>query len=140
VDGARKAVDGEPLTIEADLPAELVLPGDRRRLRQIVDNLLGNAVKYSPDGGTISIRLRPAGRAAELAVSDTGIGVSVDEREKMFTGLYRTSRARDQAIPGSGLGLTLSRAVVHRHHGTIELTDHEGPGTTVLVRLPLEAR
>jgi PAS domain S-box-containing protein len=140
VDGARKAVDGEPLTIEADLPGELVLPGDRRRLRQIVDNLLGNAVKYSPDGGTISIRLRPAGRAAELAVSDTGIGVSVDEREKMFTGLYRTSRARDQAIPGSGLGLTLSRAVVHRHHGTIELTDHEGPGTTVLVRLPLEAR
>jgi signal transduction histidine kinase len=66
--------------------------------------------------------------------------VSPDEREKMFTGLYRTSRARDKAIPGSGLGLTLSRAVVHRHHGTIELIDHQGPGSTIKVRLPLDAR
>jgi len=140
VDSARAAVDGEPLTISADLPDELVLPGDRRRLRQIVDNLLGNAVKYSPDGGRISVSLRPTGRAAELAVSDTGIGVSADEREKMFTGRYRTSRARDRTLPGSGLGLTLSRAVVHHHHGTIELTEHEGTGTTVLVRLPLDAR
>jgi signal transduction histidine kinase len=140
VNGNRAAVQGEPVTIEADLPDELVLPGDGKRLRQVVDNLLGNAVKYSPDGGRISVTLRVAGHAAELAISDTGIGVSVDEREKMFTGLYRTSRARDRAIPGSGLGLTLSRAVVHRHHGTIELTEHDGPGTTVLVRLPLHAR
>jgi PAS domain S-box-containing protein len=140
VSGNRAAVQGEPVTIDADLPDELVLPGDGKRLRQVVDNLLGNAVKYSPDGGRISVTLRVAGHAAELAISDAGIGVSVDEREKMFTGLYRTSRARDRAIPGSGMGLTLSRAVVHRHHGTIELTEHDGPGTTVLVRLPLHAR
>jgi signal transduction histidine kinase len=136
----RDAVTGEPVSIVDELPAELVLPGDRRRLRQVVDNLLGNAVKYSPDGGRIAVRLRTVGRAAELAVSDTGIGVSQEEREKMFTGLYRTSRARDRAIPGTGLGLTLSRAVVQRHHGSIELSEHEGPGTTVLVRLPLDAR
>ncbi|RSM52819.1 histidine kinase [Actinoplanes sp. ATCC 53533] len=136
----RDAVTGEPVSIVDELPAELVLPGDRRRLRQVVDNLLGNAVKYSPDGGRITVRLRTVGRAAELAVSDTGIGVSQEEREKMFTGLYRTSRARDRAIPGTGLGLTLSRAVVQRHHGSIELSEHEGPGTTVLVRLPLDAR
>jgi len=136
----RDAVTGEPVSIIDDVPAELVLPGDRRRLRQVVDNLLGNAVKYSPDGGRITVRLRTVGRAAELAVSDTGIGVSQEEREKMFTGLYRTSRARDRAIPGTGLGLTLSRAVVQRHHGSIELSEHEGPGTTVLVRLPLDAR
>ena len=140
VDCTRQAVDGGALTIEADLPGELVLPGDRKRLRQVVDNLLGNAVKYSPDGGRISVLLRVAGRAAELCVSDTGIGVSGDEREKMFAGLYRTSRAYDRAIPGTGLGLTFSRAVVHRHHGTIELAEHEGPGTTVRVRLPLEPR
>ncbi|WP_199513676.1 ATP-binding protein [Nucisporomicrobium flavum] len=137
---ARKAVEGEPLQIAEELPDRLVVPGDRRRLRQVVDNLVGNAIKYSPDGGRITVRLRAAGGAAELAVSDTGIGVSADEREKMFTGLYRTSRARDRAIPGTGLGLTLSRAVVHRHHGSIALTEHDGPGTTVLVRLPLETR
>ena len=137
---ARAAVHGAPLVIEDELPEHLVLPGDRKRLRQVVDNLLGNAVKYSPDGGHIEVTLRAAGRAAELAVSDAGLGVSTDEREKMFTGLYRTSRARDKAIPGTGLGLTLSRAVVNRHHGSIELVEHDGAGTTVLVRLPMDAR
>jgi len=140
VESVRKAIDGAPIELAAELPDKLVLPGDRRRLRQIVDNLLGNAVKYSPDGGRISVTLRPVSGVAELAVSDTGIGVSSEEREKLFTGLYRTSRARDRAIPGTGLGLALSRAVVQRHHGTIELVGHEGPGTTVKVRLPLDPR
>ncbi|GIE92827.1 ATP-binding protein [Paractinoplanes rishiriensis] len=137
---ARAAVVDAPLQISDELPGELVLPGDRKRLRQVVDNLLGNAVKYSPDGGQIRVTLKVAGRAAELAVSDTGLGVPTDEREKMFTGLYRTSRARDKAIPGTGLGLTLSRAVVGRHHGSIELVEHGGAGTTVLVRLPMDTR
>lgn len=137
---ARAAIDGAPLVIDEDVPDHLVLPGDRKRLRQVVDNLLGNAVKYSPDGGRIGVTLRTAGRVAELAVSDTGLDVTTDEREKMFTGLYRTSRARDRAIPGTGLGLTLSRAVVSRHHGSIELVGHDGPGSTVLLRLPMDAR
>jgi PAS domain S-box-containing protein len=140
VDCARAAIDGNPLTVTAELPAELVVPGDKRRLRQVVDNLLGNAVKYSPDGGLITVRLRSVGGSAELTVSDTGIGVAPEEREQMFTRLYRTTRARDRAIPGTGLGLALSRAVVERHHGTIELATHEGPGTTVRVRLPLDGR
>ncbi|MGK5677971.1 ATP-binding protein [Actinoplanes sp. URMC 104] len=136
----RAAVAGAPLVIDDELPERLVLPGDRKRLRQVVDNLLGNAIRYSPDGGRIGVTLRAAGRAAELAVSDSGLGVSDDEREKLFTGAYRTSRARDSAIPGTGLGMTLSRVVVSRHHGSIELVDHDGPGTTVLVRLPMEQR
>jgi signal transduction histidine kinase/PAS domain-containing protein len=139
VDKTRAAIHGAPVVIDAEVPDELVLPGDRKRLRQVVDNLLGNAVKYSPDGAHIGVTLRASGRAAELAVSDTGRGVSTDEREKLFTGLYRTSRAADRSIPGSGLGLTLSRAVVSRHHGSIELVE-EGAGTTVLVRLPMDAR
>jgi signal transduction histidine kinase/PAS domain-containing protein len=137
---AREAVNGAPLVIEDELPAELVLHGDRKRLRQVVDNLLGNAVKYSPDGGRIEVTLRVSGRAAELAVSDSGQDVPADEREMMFTGLYRTSRARDAAIPGTGLGLTLSRAVVTRHHGSIELVEHKEQGSTVVVRLPMDAR
>jgi len=140
VERTRAAIDGVPLVLEADLPAELTLPGDSRRLAQIVDNLLGNAVKYSPDGGRISVSLRRAGRAAELTVSDTGIGVTPEDREKLFTRLYRSTAVLDRAIPGTGLGLALSRAVVKRHHGTIEMVGHEGPGTTVLVRLPLLAR
>ncbi|MEV6636143.1 ATP-binding protein [Actinoplanes sp. NPDC051470] len=140
VERTREVIDGSPLSLNAELPDELVLPGDRRRLKQIVDNLLGNAVKYSPDGGRITVRLKPVGRAAELSVSDTGIGIAPEERERLFTRLHRASMVRDKAIPGTGLGLALSRAVVKRHHGTIELADHEGPGTTVRVRLPLDAR
>ena len=137
---ARAAIDGVPLVIDAEVPEHLILPGDRKRLRQVVDNLLGNAVKYSPDGGHVGVTLRSTGRAAELAVSDTGLGVTTDEREKLFTGLYRTSRAGERTIPGTGLGLTLSRAVVTRHHGSIELVEDGSAGTTVLVRLPMEAR
>jgi signal transduction histidine kinase len=140
LDKTRDAIRGAPVVIDADVPDELVLPGDRKRLRQVVDNLLGNAVKYSPDGGHIGVTLRASGRAAELAVSDAGRGVSADEREKMFTGLYRTSQAAGRSIPGSGLGLTLSRAVVSRHHGSIELVEQGGAGATVLVRLPMDAR
>ncbi|GGK84758.1 PAS domain-containing sensor histidine kinase [Mangrovihabitans endophyticus] len=139
VESARAAIEPSVLQLSAEVPEKLVLAGDRRRLRQIIDNLVGNAVKYSPDGGRVSVTLRPVGRAAELVVSDTGIGVAPEERDKLFTRLYRTSRARDRAIPGTGLGLALSRAVVQGHRGTIELTEHEGPGTTVRVRLPLDA-
>jgi len=140
VERTREAIEGAPLTLTADLPDALILPGDQRRLRQIVDNLLGNAVKFSPDGGRISVSLGTVAGAAELNVSDTGIGVSAEDREKLFTRLYRSSRVRDRAIPGTGLGLALSRVVVQRHHGTIELIDHDGPGTTVKVRLPLDLR
>ncbi|GAB1693182.1 ATP-binding protein [Krasilnikovia sp. M28-CT-15] len=137
---AGEQTEGTAVTVTSDLPEALVLPGDQARLRQVVDNLLGNAVKYSPDGGQVSVRLRINGGVAELTVSDTGIGVTEDERERLFDRMYRSNRARNRAIPGTGLGLSVTRAIVQRHHGTIELTDHEGPGTTVMVRLPMEAR
>ncbi|MEV0901883.1 ATP-binding protein [Actinoplanes sp. NPDC049802] len=137
VDRARAAIDGAPVVIDADLSGELIVPGDRDRLRHIVENLLGSAVRFSPDGGHVAVSLRSTGRAAELAVSDSGADVPWAEREQMFTGHFRTSRGHDRTLPGSGLGLTLSRAVVEKHHGSIELTGGDA-GTTVLVRLPLE--
>ncbi|WP_229069817.1 ATP-binding protein [Actinoplanes sp. DH11] len=139
VDRTRSAIHGTPVVIDADLPGELIVPGDRDRLRHIVQNLLGSAVRYSPDGGHVAVSLRNTGRAAELAVSDAAGDVPRAEREEIFTGHYRTSRANDHVIPGGGLGLTLSRAVVERHHGSVELTGGDS-GTTILIRLPLEAR
>ena len=139
VERTRKAIDGAPVVIDADLPDELIVPGDKDRLRQIVENLLGSAVCYSPEGGHVGVTLRSTGRVAELAVSDAAGDVPRDEREQMFTGKYRTARGNDRVIPGSGLGLTLSRAVVEKHHGSVELTGGEA-GTTVLIRLPLEIR
>ncbi|MFC4064754.1 ATP-binding protein [Actinoplanes subglobosus] len=139
VDRARVAIDGAPVVIDADLPGELIVPGDRDRLRHIVENLLGSAVRFSPDGGHVAVSLRSTGRAAELSVSDAAGDVPRAEREQLFTGHFRTARGHDRVLPGSGLGLTLSRAVVEKHHGSIELTGGEA-GTTVLVKLPLEAR
>ncbi|WP_433826313.1 ATP-binding protein [Actinoplanes sp. CA-015351] len=139
VDRTRSAIDGAPVVIDTDLPGELIVPGDKDRLRHIVQNLLGSAVRYSPDGGHVAISLRSTGRAAELSVSDAAADVPRAEREQIFTGHYRTSRGNDRAIPGSGLGLTLSRAVVEKHQGSVELTGSD-TGTTILIRLPLEVR
>lgn len=137
VERARLAIEGTPVTIDAELPAELIVPGDRERLRHIVRNLLGSAVRFSPDGGHVTVSLRNTGRVAELSVSDAASDVPRAEREHLFTGHFRTARGNDRVLPGSGLGLTLSRAVVDRHQGTIELTGDDS-GTTVVVRLPLE--
>jgi PAS domain S-box-containing protein len=140
VDRARIAIAGAPVVIDADLPGELIVPGDRDRLRHIVENLLGSAVRFSPAGGHVAVSLRSTGRAAELAVSDAASDVPRAEREQLFTGHFRTARGHDRVVlPGSGLGLTLSRAVVEKHQGSIELTGGDA-GTTVLVRLPLEVR
>ncbi|GIE41326.1 ATP-binding protein [Actinoplanes lobatus] len=136
VDRARAAIDGAPVVIDADLPDELIVPGDRDRLRHVVENLLGSAVRFSPDGGHVTVSLRSTGRDAELAVSDSATDVPRAEREQMFTGHFRTARGHDRTLPGSGLGLTLSRAVVEKHHGSVGLTGGD-TGTTVLVRLPL---
>jgi signal transduction histidine kinase/PAS domain-containing protein len=143
----REAVDDiEPTTgaaglvVVADLPGELEVLGDRVRLRQVVDNLLDNAVKFTPPEGRIEVCLVRDGSVAELTVRDTGIGIPVEDREQVFVHLYRSPYARDRRIPGSGLGLVISRTITERHHGTIALTDREDPGTTVVVRIPVSVR
>ena len=141
VEAAEPGLAAAPLTLTVDAPGELAVSGDPHRLRQVVDNLLGNAIKYTPDGGHIDITLRRiGGHAAELTVADTGIGIPPDERAQLFTRFYRSSRARDRAIPGTGLGLAISRAIVERHHGSIALLPSEEPGTRILVRLPQAVR
>jgi signal transduction histidine kinase len=141
VHAVQPALRTVPLTLGTDLPERLVVPGDGHRLRQVVDNLLGNAIKYSPDGGHVDVVLRSIdSTAAELTVTDTGIGIPPEERHQLFSRLYRTTRARDRAIPGTGLGLALARAVVERHHGTIALAELDRPGTRIVVRLPLTPR
>lgn len=121
----------------AELPAELVVQGDAARLRQMIDALVGNAVKFGPPDVAVTIRLADEnGDTAVLAITDNGSGISPAEHAKLFRRLYRGANARHTGIPGAGLGLALSRAVVERHHGTITLASREGAGTTVTVRLP----
>ncbi|MBW6434601.1 response regulator [Actinoplanes hulinensis] len=123
-------------SVRPDLPERLTVPGDRDRLRQVAENLIGNAVKHSPEGGVVRVSLTADEDTAVLTVTDSGIGIPAGERDRLFARLYRASNARHSDIPGAGLGLALSRAIVELHGGSITLDENEGGGTVATVRLP----
>jgi two-component system, OmpR family, phosphate regulon sensor histidine kinase PhoR len=111
--------------------------GDRTRLGQVVDNVLSNAIKYTPAGGEVEVTLRPAADVARVTISDTGIGIAGADQDKLFTRFFRAPAVRNGAVVGTGLGLHLSRQIVEAHGGTIELTSALGAGTSVEIRLPV---
>jgi signal transduction histidine kinase len=131
---APRARDGDvELTLEEE--GAPVVRGDRDRLAQALDNLVSNAIKFTPAGGRVVVRL--AGERAVLEVSDTGIGISQADLEQLFQRFYRTQRATSAAIPGVGLGLTIAQAIVHGHDGQISVQSQDGEGTTFRIELPL---
>jgi signal transduction histidine kinase len=103
----------------------------------VLDNLISNALKFTPSGGRVDVRLSAADGTAVIEVQDTGLGIAEDEQEQLFERFFRSAQATRNAIPGTGLGLTISKAIVERHGGQIELESSEGVGTTVRVCLPL---
>ncbi len=121
----------------------LVVWGDPVRLGQAVDNLISNAVKFTPTGGRVAVTLGTAeGRdgtpdQALIAVSDTGIGIPAEEIDRLFSRFFRASTATQNAIPGVGLGLTITQAIAVAHHGRIRVASTVGEGTTFTFELPL---
>lgn len=125
------------LGLAIDLPEDPVpFLGDRDMLERAVVNLVANAVKFTPAGGRVEVGLETCEAGTTLQVSDTGIGIPAAEQELLFTRFFRSSNAQRQAIPGSGLGLSIAHAVVRQHGGTIRVTSSEGEGTTFWVDLP----
>ena len=114
-----------------------VITGDRSRLEQVMMNVVGNAIKYTPDGGTISVDAGVTGKNVWIEVSDTGIGIPAKDRERIFDRFYRVDKARSREKGGTGLGLSIAKEIVLRHHGTISLASHDGPGCTVRIVLPI---
>ncbi len=121
------------------LPPESLplIVGDRSRLEQVMMNIIGNAVKYTPDGGHIRITAGSTEHTVWMDVWDDGIGIPEQDRERIFDRFYRVDKARSRESGGTGLGLSIAREIVQRHHGTIALAPHEGPGTTVRLTLPI---
>ena len=113
------------------------LAADPTRIAQLLDNLLSNAVKFTPQGGRVEVRLCREGDQAVLAVADTGVGIPAADLERIFERFFRTAIATRHAVQGSGLGLTITKAIVEAHHGTIAVDSDEGRGSTFTVRLPL---
>ncbi|MFF5079404.1 sensor histidine kinase [Actinoplanes sp. NPDC000266] len=98
--------------------------------------MLSNALLHTTPGGHIDVTLAEMPDAVELTVADTGIGIPAPEQPQLFNRFYRSSRTREQRIPGAGLSLAISRAIIERHHGSIRLLPQHQPGTTILIRLP----
>ncbi len=113
--------------------------GDRERLSQLVGNLISNALKFTPEGGTVTARTFVDGDSAVIEVSDTGIGIPEAEQSRLFQRFFRSSTATEQAIPGTGLGLVISRAIAEAHGGTISVRSAPGKGTSFRVELPFGA-
>jgi two-component system phosphate regulon sensor histidine kinase PhoR len=110
--------------------------GDEESLTQVVDNLLDNALKYTPEGGTVSARLEAQEDTVTLSVRDTGIGIPHEDQERIFERFYRVDRARSREVGGTGLGLSIVKHLVQAMQGEIALESEPGDGSCFTVRIP----
>jgi PAS domain S-box-containing protein len=122
--------------LHTKIPKRLAMHGDPARLRQVVDNLLSNAITYSPNGGDVRIRLTAHPDLAELRITDTGIGIPAGEHHRLFDRFTRASNVAHHGYPGAGLGLALVHTITNLHHGHISFDTSHQPGTSLLLRLP----
>jgi signal transduction histidine kinase len=137
----RPALEKAALTLVRDLPAKpSTVYADPAHLERVLLNLLTNAVKFTPDGGTVTVRARRYAEQVTISVSDTGIGIPADEQEQLFTRFFRSSTAQKLAIRGTGLGLAIAKAIVDAHRGWIRIDSAPGTGTTVALGLPAGRR
>jgi signal transduction histidine kinase len=135
--GPRAAKSG--VTIHLDTGEGPPAPADPRRLLQVFDNLIGNAVKFSNSGGLIRVVTRYSRSTWRIDVSDTGIGIPPEEAAKLFGPFVRGSNARIAGLPGTGLGLSIVKGLVEMHGGHVKVESALGQGTTFSVFLPVHA-
>ena len=137
VEAAKPIADEKGIQLRASLDTTPNMVGDRGRLGQVLDNLVSNAIKFTTEGGAVDVRLSSTADEALIEVADNGIGIAPEEQELLFDRFFRSSEATERAIPGTGLGLTIVKAIVERHDGTVEVESASGRGTTMRVRLPV---
>ncbi len=140
---AQCVLAAQPAAEEADVelvfdsePTEPIV-GDPERLAQLLDNLISNAIKFTPAGGQVEVRVDASADPAVIEVRDTGFGIAAADQEQLFERFFRTRSATEMAIAGTGLGLSIAKAIVDAHGGSISVESAEGVGTTFRVELPL---
>jgi signal transduction histidine kinase len=139
VESARPQAEAAAISLGLTAPPAFPLTGDPGRLSQLLDNLISNALKFTPAGGRVSVRVTRSGDVALLEVEDTGMGIPADEQEFLFDRFFRAHAAGEQAIQGTGLGLSIAQEIAQAHGGRIGFTSREAVGTTFRVELPLAA-
>jgi PAS domain S-box-containing protein len=139
VDEMQAALTGkEGIEFDLDAPESLLrVSGDEDKLRQVLLNLIDNAIKYSPDGGRVGIRIEQRESGVRIAVSDEGLGIAHADQQRIFGKFYRVDPQQTRGVGGTGLGLYICRELVRHMDGRVTLTSHEGHGSTFVVDLPL---
>lgn len=138
VGSARTLAERANIRLTADVPSPLWAYADPLRIGQALDNLVSNAIKYSPGGGQVSISAWASDEWIRLSVTDTGMGMSSEDAAKVFKRFFRTETARKSSIAGAGLGLSITKMIVERHGGTISCQSGKGQGSTFTLTLPAE--
>ena len=136
VEAARPLAATRQIELRDQSEAKLPLLGDRDRVAQVIDNLLSNALKFTPEGGEVTVDIARSNGNARLVVADTGVGMRSDEIRHLFDRFYRTDAATAQAVQGSGLGLSICKAIVEAHGGAITADSRLGVGTSLTIELP----
>jgi two-component system phosphate regulon sensor histidine kinase PhoR len=116
------------------------ITADPRNMEEILNNLLSNALNYSPDGGDVTVTAKGMGEFLEIAVSDSGVGIAPEELPKIFEKFYRVKHPKTRQISGTGLGLSLVKGIVEAHHGTVEVESVPDKGSTFTIRLPMSKK
>jgi signal transduction histidine kinase len=140
VESATPAAAAQNVTISASvLDGVALVMGDVTRIGQAVDNLLSNAIKFTPRGGNVAITVSCDGDDVIIRLTDTGMGIPAGELDQLFSRFFRASTATRAAVPGVGLGLTITKAIIDAHGGALDVESEVGVGTTFIVRLPKAA-
>jgi hypothetical protein len=138
VEAVRPIARSSGIEIALDVPERgPVASVDGQRLRQVLDNLLSNGVKYTEPGGSVTVVLRQEGPMLDISVSDTGIGIAPADLDRLFTRFFRGHQAKQRMVPGAGLGLSIVRGIVEAHGGQVQIDSVLGEGSTFRVLLPL---
>ena len=139
VESARPRAAAAAVELRADLDDVPVVHGEPDRLAQLLDNLVSNAIKFTPGGGHVAVSLGAENGFVCIHVSDSGIGITDVERQRLFERFFRSQSALEAQIQGTGLGLYISKAIVEAHGGRIGVESEPGVGTTFVVELPAGA-
>lgn len=137
VDSLEERARLQSVSIDVRIAPELpTIMGDSQRLERVLTNLIGNAIKYTPSGGSVEVRVGEAKQHLTVAVTDTGIGIPNEHLPLIFNRFYRVPR-EDESIDGTGLGLSIVKSIVEKHNGKIEVKSEAGKGSTFMIILPI---
>ncbi|WP_252226976.1 sensor histidine kinase [Caldicoprobacter algeriensis] len=128
------------IRLETFYDDRLIVSGDAVKLRQVVSNIVDNAIKYTPEGGRVTVEVYKGVENAVVKVSDTGIGIPAKDLPHIFDRFFRVDKARSRATGGTGLGLSIAQKIVLQHGGDIRVVSEEGKGSTFYVELPLKEK